>query len=184
MNQERDTAAIPVFSKRLDELMGAMIKGEAPNAGRFCAYCYTPLGTKAATCVHCGRPLDQAGTLEKLPPELFALYRRMRRRESIIVNSFAFAGLGIGLALFIALVALAVYRYDQSLWLLGESVVVLIVGGRVFAGILGGWIGDAIGYDYAQRKLVEEWREYDRDRARQAGDGAPSHQDTAARVAQ
>ena len=41
---------IPVFSPRLDELMGAMIKGEAPNVGRFCGYCYTPLGKKRDEC--------------------------------------------------------------------------------------------------------------------------------------
>ena len=32
---------------------------------------------------------------------------------------------------------------------------VLIVGGRVFAGLLGGWIGDQVGYDYAHRKLAD-----------------------------
>jgi hypothetical protein len=169
VTERRGASEVPVFSQRLDELMAAMIKGEAPNVGRFCAYCYTPIGPRATACPHCGRALSDVGTLEKLPPELFALYRRMRRRESIIVNSFAFAGLGVGLLLFIGLVALAVYRYDQSLWLLGASVVVFMVGGRIFAGLLGGWIGDAIGYDYAQRKLVEEWREYERQR--QAGDG-------------
>jgi hypothetical protein len=34
----------------------------------------------------------------------------------------------------------------------------------VFAGLLGGWIGDQVGYDYAHRKLVDEWRQYEHDR--------------------
>ena len=40
----------------------------------------------------------------------------------------------------------------------------LIVGGRIFAGILGGWIGDQIGYNYAHRKLAVEWDAYERER--------------------
>jgi hypothetical protein len=102
----------------------------------------------------------------------------MRKRESLIVNTFAFAGLGLGLVLFIALVWLAVYRYEQNLWLLGLATAVFIVGGRVFAGLLGGWIGDQVGYDYAHKKLVEEWAGYERDRAAQPA--AQSAETTAA----
>lgn len=152
---------IPVFSGRLDELMAAMLKGEAPNVGRFCGYCYTPLGKKREVCAHCGRAVSDYAPLPKLPLDFFDLYKRMRRRESLIVNSFAYAGLALGLVLFIVLVAVAVYRFDQSLWMLAFATAVLIVGGRVFAGILGGWIGDQIGYDYARRKLAVEWRAYE-----------------------
>jgi hypothetical protein len=155
---------LPVFSPRLDELMSCMIDGEAPNVGRFCGYCYTPLGKRADVCPHCARSTSEYATVAKIPSDFFVLYRRMRKRESIIVNSFAFAGLGIGLLLFIGIVALGVYRYNASLWVMAMSVVVLIVGGRVFAGILGGWIGDQIGYDHAQRKLAIEWAEYEQER--------------------
>ena len=86
--------------------------------------------------------------------EFGALYRRMRKRESLIVNSFAFAGLGLGVALFVVLVAVAVYVFNQSLWWLAFATLVLMVGGRVFAGLLGGWIGDSVGYDFAHKKLV------------------------------
>ena len=85
----------------------------------------------------------------------------MRKRESLIVNSFAFAGLGLGVVLFTALVAVAVYRFDQSLWWLGFATLVLMVGGRVFAGLLGGWVGDNVGYTYARKKLIVEWHEYE-----------------------
>jgi hypothetical protein len=156
--------SLPVFSPRLDEIMALMIKGEIPNVGRFCGYCYTPVTKSATECAHCGRTTAQYPTVSALPPEFFALYRRMRKRESLIVNSFAFAGLGIGLVLFIVLVGLAVYRYDQSLWMLAAATAVFIVGGRVFAGLLGGWIGDNVGYDYAQKRLAVEWVEFERDR--------------------
>jgi len=177
------TADIPVFSERLDTLLSAMLDGEAPNAGRFCGYCYTPLGKKSDACGHCGRTTVEYETVAKLPPEIIELYRRMRKRESLVVNSFAFAGLGLGLVLFIILVAVAVYRFDQSLWMLAGATAVLIVGGRIFAGLLGGWIGDAIGYDFAHRRLVVEWAELEREREqrlrRAGGEASPVIESTA-----
>lgn len=162
----RDPAAdLPVFSPRLDELMAAMLKGEAPNAGRFCGYCYTPLRKRADACEHCGRSVLEWAPVAKLPPEFGALYKRMRRRESLIVNAFAFAGLALGVLLFGIVVAIAVYPLDGSIPMLVFSLVVLLAGGRVFAGLLGGWIGDDIGYNYARRKLAVEWTAYDADRA-------------------
>jgi hypothetical protein len=89
----------------------------------------------------------------------------MRKRESLVVNSFAFAGLFLAVLIFMVLVAVAVYLMDQSLWMLGFATVFLLVGGRVFAGLLGGWIGDNVGYDYAHRKLVLEWQEFERTRS-------------------
>ncbi len=169
MTRVHEAADIPVFSERLDGLMAAMLKGEAPNVGRFCGYCYTPLGKRAEACAHCSRAVAEYEPAPKLPPEFFDLYKRMRKRESLIVNSFAFAGLGIGLLLFIVLVAIAVYRYDQSLWMLGGAVAVLIVGGRVLAGLLGGWIGDSIGYEFAHKRLVEEWAVFEREREQRLG---------------
>lgn len=172
---------LPVFSPRLDEIMDAMIKGSIPNIGRFCGYCYTPVGKKDAECGYCGSSLAEWAALSHIPKETFALYRRMRKRESLIVNSFAFAGLGLGLVLFIVLTWVAVYRMDQSLWMLAVATAVFIVGGRVFAGLLGGWIGDSIGYDYAHRKLVVEWAEFERERnAARAAGGVPSPSGTAA----
>jgi hypothetical protein len=155
---------LPVFSPRLDEVMAAMVKGEAPNAGRFCGYCYTPMSKTAESCRHCGRPAAGTPPVAHLPGEFIAMYRRMRKRESLVVNSFAFAGLALGVLVFTVIVALAVYVYDQSLLVLAVAVVVLLVGGRVFAGLLGGWIGDNVGYSYARRKLALEWEEYDRTR--------------------
>jgi hypothetical protein len=157
-------ADLPVFSERLDEIMGLMVKGEIPNVGRFCGYCYTPLGRGEDRCAHCGRTRSEYAPVAKLPAEFIALYRAMRRRESLIVNSFAYAGLALGLALFIALVAIAVYRYDAAWGWLAFATAVFIIGGRVFAGLLGGWLGDNVGYRYARGKLAIEWAEYERRR--------------------
>jgi len=174
MTERQPASEIPVFSPRLDEVMAAMLKGTAPNAGRFCGYCYTPLGKRSDECGHCGHETAAYVPLPKLPRGLFELYSRMRKRESLIVNAFAFAGLALGLLLFVVLVAIVVYRYEQSLWLLAAATFVLFVTGRVFAGILGGWVGDTVGYNYARRKLIDEWTEYERlGRPDSAPPGAP-----------
>ncbi len=151
---------IPVFSERLDEVLGMMIKGDAPNAGRFCGDCCTPLPKKADACAHCATPVASVPPLDKVPSEVIAMYRRMRKRESLIVNAFAFGGLFLGVLLFMALVAVAVFQMDGSWVMLTFATVVLLVGGRIFAGILGGWIGDDIGYNFAHRRLVVEWQAY------------------------
>jgi hypothetical protein len=164
MSERVPSKEIPVFSPRLDEVLGMMIKGDAPNAGRFCAHCYTPMSKKAEACPYCATPVAASEPLAKIPAEVIGLYRRMRKRESLIVNSFAFAGIFLGVLLFMALVAVAVYVMDGSLWMLIFATVVLLVGGRVFAGILGGWIGDDVGYEFAQKKLVLEWREFEASR--------------------
>ena len=68
------------------------------------------------------------------------------------------------------------YRYDAAWTMLALATGVFIIGGRIFAGLLGGWIGDNVGYDYAQKKLAVEWTAYERareaDRAR--GELAPA----------
>lgn len=163
---------VPLFSARLDELLDAIRRGEAPNAGRFCGYCFTPLADRDA-CVHCGRPTSHVPPVERVPNEVLEMYRALRRRESLVVNSFAYLGLTIGVLLFVAMVAVAVFYLDAAWWFLTLSIVVLLVGGRVLAGILGGIVGDNLGYRYARRKLAEDWAAYQASRgSRPNGDAA------------
>ena len=165
--------APPVFSPRLDEILALMIKHEIPNVGRFCGYCYTPLERNQERCAHCGRAREEYPPVARIPDDVLDLYRRMRKRESLVVNSFAYAGMLLGLLLFIVLVAVAVYRYDAAWWMLAVATAAFIVGGRVFAGLLGGWIGDNVGYEYARKKLALEWEEYERARSAPP-EGAPT----------
>jgi hypothetical protein len=88
------------------------------------------------------------------------MHRRMRKRESLIVNSFAFFGLGLGLAMFLGMVAINVLYLDRALWFFVIATLVFLVGSRVFAGIIGGYIGDEIGYRYGRKKLAEDWRQH------------------------
>ena len=62
----------------------------------------------------------------------------------------------MGVAIFIGMVALE-YFYVHALWLLLLSIVVLIAGSWGFARLIGGVIGDELGYRYAKRHLTTDW---------------------------
>jgi hypothetical protein len=160
-----------IFSPRLDDFLDRLQEGEAPNAGTFCAFCYNPLPPEAPRCEHCGQVTAERPPLTSVPRDVVDMHRRMRKRESLIVNSFAFFGLGLGLALFLGLVAINVLYLDRELWFFVIATVVFLVGSRVFAGIIGGYIGDEIGYSYGHKKLAEDWRPHLATREGQRQDG-------------
>lgn len=160
-----------IFSPRLDDFLDRLQEGETPNAGTFCAFCYTPLTREATRCDHCGQLLAERAAINSVPRDVVLMHRRMRKRESVIVNSFAFLGLGLGLALFLGLVAINVLYLDRELWFFVIATVVFLVASRVLAGLIGGYIGDEIGYSYGHKKLAEDWRQHlaDREGHRQEG---------------
>jgi len=149
-----------IFSPRLDEFLDRLQEGETPNSGTFCSFCYNPLAPDATRCDHCGQVLSERAAITSIPRDVVAMHRRMRKRESLIVNSFAFFGLGLGLALFLGMVAINVLYLDRALWFFVIATLVFLVGSRVFAGIIGGYIGDEIGYRYGHKKLAEDWRQH------------------------
>ena len=159
-----------IFSPRLDDFLDRLQEGETPNAGTFCSFCYNPLTPEATRCDHCGQVLAERAAIDSVPRDVVEMHRRMRKRESVIVNSFAFFGLGLGLALFLGLVAINVLYLDRALWFFVIATVVFLVGSRVLAGIIGGYIGDEIGYRYGHNKLAEDWRQHLASREGQRGD--------------
>jgi hypothetical protein len=150
-----ETREKPVLAERLDLLASEIAKGQAPNHGRFCANCYAPLDEGRAACPHCGRETSRRPPVGRIPDEVLALLHRKRRRESIIVNSFAYLGLALGVGLFLLL-----FLIYTPLWWRILDIAILIIGSRVFAAILGGVIGDEVGYRFAQRRLAKEWAEF------------------------
>jgi hypothetical protein len=102
------------------------------------------------------------------------MYRAKMKRESLIVNAFAFLGLFLGLALFLTMIAINVNYMDKTFWFFCLSVVVLIVASRVFAGIIGGIIGDEVGYRVATNRLAEDWAKYVQERETNHGSGDPA----------
>jgi hypothetical protein len=149
-----------VFSARLETFLDQLQAGEVPNHGRFCSFCYNPLPPDFTKCDYCGQDLRERPSITSLPDSVIAMHRRKQRLESIIVNSFAYAGLALALALFLGMVAINVLYIDRVLWFYFIAIGVLLIGARVLPAIIGGVIGDEIAYRYANRRLAEDWAEH------------------------
>jgi hypothetical protein len=154
-----EVSDIPIFSDRLKEFLQQIFDGESPNAGRFCGYCYTPLGERER-CAHCERSTNEAAPVDSIPDEVLTMYRKTRRRESLVVNGFAYVGLMTAVVIFIGLFAVMFFN-GAGVWWYVFDIVLLFVLARVLAGLLGGFVGDEVGYRYARRKLAEDWAEYE-----------------------
>jgi hypothetical protein len=152
-------ANLPLFSERLTEVLEAYLNGEAPNAGRFCGNCYTPIGPERRQCPHCVRSVNDFTPVQRIPDEIIDMFRRKRRRESLVVNSFAYVGLALSVVIFIV-VFYFIWVNGGNLWLYVFNIALLFVLARVLAGLIGGFIGDDVGYRFARRRLAREWTEY------------------------
>ena len=64
--------------------------------------------------------------IESLPPVMLEMHRRKMKRESVIVNSFAFFGLGLGLAIFLGMVAINVLLLAVGCFLDPLSAILLL----------------------------------------------------------
>ncbi len=129
-------------------------RGEAPNAGRFCGNCYTPIARERPRCGYCGASAAERPPSDRIPAAVFEIVRAKRRRESLIVNGLAYAGLGIG-----TVVAMAMIVILPGLWK-ATALLVLLLGTRGLAAILGGWIGDSLGYRSASALARRLWGEF------------------------
>ncbi|MGB2695184.1 MAG: zinc ribbon domain-containing protein [Dehalococcoidia bacterium] len=151
---------VPVFSERLSTVLEGVLKGEAPNAGYFCGYCYTPMARKRKECANCGTAVRQRKPVEQVPDDVLAMFRSMRRRESMVVNGFAYLGLMLGVVIFIA-VFYVLFLKNANVWWYVFDIALLFVLARVLAGLLGGFWGDEVGFNYSRRKLTEDWQAYE-----------------------
>ena len=154
---------IPIFSERLTAVLDTIFKGEAPNAGRFCGYCFTPLDPKRTQCPHCDSAVDEFPTFERLPSEVLEMFRSLRRRESLVVNGFAYLGLATAVVIFIA-VFYVIFSRGANVWWYAADTFLLFVLARGLTGLFGGWLGDELGYSYARRKLAEDWAAFEAQR--------------------
>ena len=156
-----------IFSPRLDDFLDRLQEGQTPNSGTFCSFCYNPLTTGATRCDHCGQVLADRPAINSVSRDVVEMYRRMRKRESLIVNSFAFFGLGLGLAIFLGMVAINVMYMEKAFWFFLVALVTFILGSRLLAAIFGGIIGDELGYRYANKRLAEDWANHVAERENQ-----------------
>ncbi len=88
------------------------------------------------------------------------MYKQLRRRESIVVNGFAYLGLFSAVAIFIG-IFYVLFTTGANVWWYVFDIVLLFVLARALAGIVGGFIGDELGFRYSRRKLAEDWELYE-----------------------
>jgi hypothetical protein len=157
------TERAPIFSARLQALLVDILRGQAPNAGRFCGNCYNPLAPEKAPkeeCGHCGLGTTQRSPVRQIPPEVFAMVRAQRLREAIPVRSLAWGGLAAGLSLALFLMVVLPFW-----WNVGVSTVTFVVS-YVAAANIANSLGDAWGYRWGQRELEKRWRAFQEARDR------------------
>jgi len=159
-NDRTTTPEVPIFSDRLTQVLETVIKGEAPNVGHFCGHCYTPIDRARIHCPHCRKAVADYPPVVKVPGDVAEMFRKVRRRESLVVNSFAQFGIMLGVTTFIV-VFYFLFLTEAVIWWYIFDTVLLFVLSRVLAGLLGSYIGDELGYRYARNKLAEEWRAFD-----------------------
>src|SRR3990172_7075951 len=112
---------------------------------------------KGMPAAPCRGAVAEHPPVDRVPAEVLAMFRQLRRRESLVVNGFAYLGLLLGVLIFIG-VFYVIFTVGASIWWYIFDIALLFVASRVLAGLLGGFVGDEAGFRYARRKLAEEWR--------------------------
>lgn len=160
----------PIFSQTLEDHIVAVSRGQAPNAGRFCGNCYTPIARDTEMCAHCRNDVRTGRKpVAAVPSELLDILRVQRAIESRWVNGFAYLGLVIAAVTGISIVLWVPFFRDSLIWATVFYGVYLLVTMRVLPAILGGYYGDRIGFEKAREKTREAWAEWVAERDQPAG---------------
>jgi len=148
----------PIFSQPLEDHIVAVSRGLAPNAGRFCGHCYTPIARDTEMCPHCREDVRTGRRpVDAVPSEMLEVLRVQRAIESKWVNGFAYLGILIAAVTGIAIVLAVPFFRDSLIWATVFYGAYLLVMSRVLPAILGGYFGDRMGYEKARAKTVEAW---------------------------
>ena len=152
-----------MLSERLIALMDDVLAGQAPNAGRFCGYCYHPVTAArqadGGSCPHCGRSADDVPEVTRVPGEVFAMYRARRAREGWTVRGIAWAGLTLGVVLGLLPLALAGVTWWSLVAFFGTMAFFYIGSAN-----LANSVGDALGYAWGQSVMRRRWAAFLRTR--------------------
>jgi hypothetical protein len=154
-----------IFSQRLVGLLDDVLEGKAPNAGRFCGYCYHPLpsagqspqegpstGLRTGLCPHCGRSSTERPAVTRVPEAVFAMYRAQRSREGWTVRGIAWVGLTLGVVLGLLPLAFFGVNWWTLLAFFGLMLLFYIGSANVANSV-----GDAVGYRWGQSELRRRW---------------------------
>src|SRR5205085_9720 len=90
-----DTAFLDDLQVQMEEI-GLQ---KVPNLGHFCGFCYGRLPDGATQCSYCGRTVAEVAPVAKVPIYVLRVYLAKRRREGMMVNTFAFIGLFLAVVL-------------------------------------------------------------------------------------
>lgn len=142
------------FSESLDEMIAEVRSGNAPNLGRFCGYCYTPLESKRKLCPTCGTSVQDMPTREKISRTLAHVYTAKRKREARYVHGAAWTGILFGAAVSVGLIIVL------PGWTKVFAILFLIVGSYYIAS----YLGNVAVQDYAYRRGLQQfsiaWQEF------------------------
>jgi hypothetical protein len=141
-----------VLSERLVLLLDDVLAGRAPNAGKFCGYCYHPASAHRDLCSHCGRSPAEYPSAESLPGELLEMERLRRGREGLVVRSVAWGGLTIGVVVALLPLALAGVTWWSAALFFG-----LLLFFYVLSANLANSVGDALGWRWGQSIIRRRW---------------------------
>ena len=156
------------LSERLLGLMDDVVEGTAPNAGRFCGYCYHPVPGATRNrpsenggdaCPHCGRSSGDWPAVTRVPDEVFTMYRRQRSREAWVVRGVAWVGLTLGVVLGLMPLAFSGVSWWTVLAFFGTMALFYIGSAN-----LANSVGDAVGYRWGQSELRRRWQTFVRRR--------------------
>jgi hypothetical protein len=144
------------FSEALDKLIAEIRDGKAPNLGRFCGYCATPLTPAAERCPTCATETETLAPRDKIPRPLAAVYTRKRKVEARIIHSAAWLGITIGAAISIGLILVL------PSWTKVFAVIFLIVGSFYIASYMGNVLAQNYAYRRGLRSFAARWQECQR----------------------
>ena len=144
-----------VLSERLVLLIDDILAGKAPNAGRFCGYCYHPAVAGREQCPHCGRSPAEWRAAEALPRELLEMQKVRRRREGLVVRSVAWGGLTVGVT-----VALLPLAFGGVTWWSMALFFGLLLFFYLLSANLANSVGDALGYRWGRSIMRRRWERF------------------------
>jgi len=160
-----NTGRAEIFSGRLLILLDDVLVGRAPNAGRFCGYCYHPLAPEREVCAHCGRSTNEWTPAVAVPRAVIEMHSRRRAREGLIVRTIAWGGLTIGV-----IVSLLPFVFADVSWWSVLAFFGLLFGFYVLSANLANSLGDALGYRWGQAIVRREWARFTASRDHQSGE--------------
>lgn len=136
----------------LQERMERIIRGESPNTGRFCGYCYARLEKDQDVCPVCATATSAVAPVDRIPRDALRVYNVYRRKMQLWVNFFAFAGILLSLIITGFMIALLPNPWNFL------AVAMMFFGSWYLANLLGGGFGAYLGAHQGRPLRNRAWQ--------------------------